>query len=151
MKSDKSIRNICIAAIKRATIAPYDFSLTSFFEEELWDRFDNDVVNLRNVAEGELPVSMVVIDADNYTLITTRQIITCQNGSIALAKPNDIISWQWNDFKGYIDRSYTCGRLTLTDNQIFEVFIETGRASMAMIYAIRTLVGQYHKSKSYQN
>jgi len=143
MKSDKSVRNICIAAIKRHTIPLYDFSLTSFFEKELWHEFDNSISVFSNVVEDELPVSMVSIDKNNFTLVTTRQILTCQGGIIRSAKPYNIISWEWNDLKGYTDNPFTCGHLTFSDKQVFEVFIETGKASMVMIYAIRTLIGQF--------
>jgi len=142
MKSDQSIRNICIAAIKRKIRKPFDFLLTDMFEKETIDEIDDDDFKLLAFFENELPIARTHVYADSWTLVTSRQIISCKDGIITACQAEKVLSWTWNDFKGYNKLPFTIGQLKLGDNQTLEIFIETGRASMVIIYAIRTLVGQ---------
>jgi hypothetical protein len=142
MKSDQSIRNICIASIKRKAAEPFDFLLTRVFEIETFPEICNDTFKLSDVHENELPISQTVVDKNTWTLITTRQIMSCLDGITKTTEAGKVNSWDWNDFKGYRKTTYTVGELLLDDQQKFEVFIETGKASMVAIYAIMTLVRQ---------
>ncbi|MBD1366754.1 hypothetical protein IDJ77_23280 [Mucilaginibacter sp. ZT4R22] len=141
MKSDKSIRNICLAAIKRRSSRPFDFQLTKIFESTTFDDIE-DAFRITRVNKEELPISQTFIDENNWTLVTTRQIITSKQGIQESIQATEVKSWHWNDFKGYDKTSYTLGELHRNGGSDFEVFIETGRASMVSIYAIMTLVGQ---------
>lgn len=146
MKSDNSIRKISIAAIKRKIRPPYHFSLTTFYETELFKEIDRRVAYSLDVGEGELPVSSVVIDDKNFTIITTRRIINSDNGRINVIFPNCVRSWHWGDFKERIKTPFTIGSLVIDNEQNFEFFIETGEASLVTIYAIRTLISQHAKT-----
>jgi hypothetical protein len=145
MKTDNSIRNICIAAIRRKVILPFDFLLTQLFEKETFPDIDNEQFKLLDLYDNELPITQTTIDHANWTLVTTRQIISCADNTIQIAKAAEVLSWHWNDFKGYDKAAYTVGQLQLAGQQQLGVFIETGRASMITIYAIRTVVGQSTK------
>ena len=126
MKSDNSIRAICIAAINRHTVKPFDFLLTRFFKTETFSEILNGTFKLSDIAQNELPISQTVADRLNWTLVTTRQIISCVDGITKIANPNKVQSWHWDNFKGYDRTSYTIGQLQLDDQQGFEIFIETG-------------------------
>jgi hypothetical protein len=139
MKTDKSIRNICLASIRRHTIKPFDFTFTRLFEN---DGVLHDAVILERLSDNELPISETFVDNNNWTLVTTRQIITCKQGVERSIRPTDVYSWTWDDFKGIRTTPYTLGTLRVNEQQNLEVFIETGRASIVIIYAIRTLVYQ---------
>jgi hypothetical protein len=141
MKSDRSIRNICLAAIKRRSSRPFDFPLTKIFESTTFDDIEA-AFEIRRVNEDELPISQTFIDENNWTLVTTAQIITCKQGIQKTIKAAEVKSWDWNDFKGYEQSPYTVGHLKDSNQLNFEIFIETGQASMVSIYAIMTLVGQ---------
>jgi hypothetical protein len=73
MKTDHTIRNICLAAIKRHTIKPIDFLFTSLFETELVPEFPNGLA----VLDGELPVARTFIDNANWTFVTTKRVVIC--------------------------------------------------------------------------
>ncbi len=140
MKTDPSVRKICIAAIKRKTKAPFDFLATRFFENELIDCIGSDMLILFDVAGNELPIAMTYLDENNFTVVTTRQIISRQNGLIQTCKAEEVKYHGGGDFKGYGESAFTLEKHELFDGRFVDVFIETGRASMVMIYAIMTLV-----------
>ena len=78
MKSDTSIKNICVAAVKRHTIKPIDFAITTLFDNELSRNLLKQIV----FSEGELPISQTFIDKSDWTLVTTRRIVSCFNGQV---------------------------------------------------------------------
>ncbi|HEY2580577.1 MAG TPA: hypothetical protein VGI43_02145 [Mucilaginibacter sp.] len=92
MKTDTSIRNICIASIKRKTIRPIDFSLTKFFQTETFSEIYINNFKLSDTSENELPISQTIIDKTNWTLVTTRQIISCVDGITKIAKADNIVT-----------------------------------------------------------
>ena len=117
---------------------PFDFSLTKIFETET----GHEKFGLFTILENELPISEVVVDAQNWTLITTRQIVSCMDGTIKAKQAKDVNGWKWNDFKGYNKSLYNMGQIKFSAMESLNIFIETKRASMVTIYAIMTLVGQ---------
>src|ERR1700733_14172934 len=98
MKSDTSIRNICIASIKRHTIKPFDFLCTKIFETETFPEIYNDTFKLSDIHENERPISQTTIDKNNWTLVTTRQIISCVAGITKITGAESVLNWKWNDF-----------------------------------------------------
>lgn len=148
MKSDNSIRNICVLAIKRSTIPPIDFPLTRLFETETLNDPAAYLFKIVAADENELPIVQTVVDALNYTLITTRQITTCVKGVIKNTKAINVQSVYWGDFKGYFKTEHTVGHLVLEDNRKMEIFIETGRASMITIHCLRKLIWRVKKIHS---
>lgn len=136
-KSDKSLHNICIAAIKRSTMKPYDFKWTMFYE------FDQGIPasGLPIIETGnERMICSTFIDAENYSILTTRQLITKQNGQLSSGSMDGAIDKAYGDFKGYQDKLFTVGQILLQNGTELNYFIETGRASMVMIYGVRTLI-----------
>ncbi len=140
-KTDESIRKICIAAIKRHTIKPIHYPLTKILETQLLTDLDNNISASFAHLENELPIAITLVDNNNWTLLTTRKIITNNKGTIKHTFANKVAEWAWNDFKGYKQKPVTLGKLTLDDNSTLDTIIETGNASMIMIYGIMTLTG----------
>jgi len=89
MKTDLSIRNICIASIKRKYSGLANWHFTRHFETETFSDID-DRYKLSDIHLNRLPISQVVINASNWTLITTRQIITCYNGVTKTMAATDV-------------------------------------------------------------
>ena len=141
-KSDESIRRICVASIKRHTIKPIDYPLTKVFETQLLVNIDETISSAFRHFENELPIALTYVDKSNWTLLTTRQIISNINGDVKQTLTENVIQRKWNDFKGYKDKSTTLGQLTLADNMTLDIIIETGKASMIIIYGIMTLTGK---------
>jgi hypothetical protein len=155
MKTDCSIRNICLGAIKRKSSNQEKWLFTRYFETETFADLEG-TCKFPTIHLDELPISQVFIDPLNWTFITTRQIITCYNGITKSMAVPDIKGWRWNDFKSHGKTPYTIGKLQNDferQNQLFvelndvddprdlKIFIETGKASMVAIYAIMTLGG----------
>lgn len=138
-KTDESIRKICIASIKRHTIKPINYPLTSIFETQPLKGFNNTIATAFEHEEGELPIVMTFVDNDNWTLLTTKKIISRIKGDINHASATSITSWKFNDFKGFKDKPITYGYLLLEDATKLDIIIETGAPSMMMIYGIMTL------------
>jgi hypothetical protein len=141
-KTDESIRRICIASIKRHTIKPINYPLTKIFESQSFSDIDEKISSTFTHQENELPIALTHVDNNNWTLLTTKKIISNINGDIKQALANNIAKRTWNDFKGYKEKPITLGHLTLDDNSTLDVLIETGKASMIIIYGIMTLTGQ---------
>ncbi len=142
MKTDTSIRNICVAAIKRRSSSPNGFLSTSFFEKETISEIYENSNELPYIAPNELPIAKTTMDEKNWTLVTTRQVVTCANGIIRSIKAYNILIFDFADFKGLHKTLFTVGSLLTHDQQKLDVFIETGKASMVIIYAIQSLRGQ---------
>jgi hypothetical protein len=138
MKSDRSIRNICIAAIRRHTIGPINFQFSRIFETEVTVPFGERLPS----SDGELPVSQTFIDKENWTLTTTRRIASCHQGKIRESAAERIKTWHWGAFNIVKETPISLGELELDNGDTLRIHIERGKASMITIYAIMTLVGQ---------
>lgn len=137
MKTDKSKHNICIAAIKRSTFKPYNYKFTKFYESN--SDFHYSELKL-NFSENELIICSTVIDTDNYSVLTTQQLITNEKG---VEKTGSLVNASvkpFGDFKGLNGDLFTFGLLQLENEVNLKYFIETGKGSMIMIHGIRTLV-----------
>jgi hypothetical protein len=140
IKTDKSIHNICIAAIKRSTIKPYDFKWTRFYEENA--DFKNSFAGIEiDLSNNELIICSTVIDSDNFSVLTTRKLATKEKGNLLYGNLHGAIDKLYGDFKGALKReSITFGTIRLTNGNELRYFIETGRASMVMIHGVRTSI-----------
>ena len=140
-KTDASIHNICIAAIRRHTIpeAIPEFQFTSFYPtpahviNELSDKLN---VTLHNI---ELCLCSTIIDAQNWSVLTTQRMITCidgkqQEGNMWEAKWSD--QGKLKDFRNPINQ----GKITFKDGSEMPFIYENGKASMVMIYGVKTLM-----------
>lgn len=114
MKTDNSIRNISVASIKRKTIKPFDFTFTKVFEKERLNEVGNDFFKFASVSENELPIAQTLVDESNWTLGTTRQVISCVEGNSKSIYAQDIKRWEWGDFKGYNTTPFTTGSFKQT-------------------------------------
>jgi hypothetical protein len=138
-KSDESIHNICIAAIKRSTIKPYDFKCTRFYEEST--AFKNAYPEIEiSFSSTELVICSTVTDRNNFSVLTTQKLITKKKGILLSGNLNGASVSAYGDFKGYKKEALTFGIIHLVDGSEFEYFIETGRASMVMIYGVKTRI-----------
>lgn len=135
MKTPDKIHSICIAAIKRSYIPPFDFEYTSIYENSDTVESDKIGVDLK-LASHELPICSTIISTKVWTLLTTDRIISFEGVEMQEHKLTSIKRWNFGDFKGYSEQSYTKGFLHFDDDTVVPVFVETGRASMVMIYGI---------------
>lgn len=136
-KTDKSIHNICVASIKRSTIKPYDFKWTRFYETNSGFPYSGIIPALE---ETELIICSTVIDNNNFSILTTRRLLTQQGGQLYSGKIQGATDRLYGDFKAYKDKDFTLGLVQLANGKELSYFIETGRAAMVMIHGVRTLI-----------
>lgn len=134
-KSDSSIHNICIAAIKRHTIALYDCKWTRFYEEK--EAFTGLYMGMiADLEEEELPICSTVIDPDNWSVLTTRRMITRNSGQLTSAF---IREGSCPSSPAIKDTKKETAILSIAfkNGDTIHFFIESGRASMVMIAGIQ--------------
>jgi len=138
-KSDKSKHDICIASIKRCTFKPYEYKLTKFYEtnSDFYTTYPNITLD---IFDEELIISSTIIDACNFSVLTTRQLITMENGFTYYGDIETAIHESYGDFKGYKTSLFTFGHVRLKEGHDLKYFIEIGNASMIMIHGVRTLI-----------
>jgi hypothetical protein len=138
-KSDKSKHNICIARIKRSTFKPYDYNFTKFYETnyDFYNSYANFPISL---SEGELIISSTIIDLENYSILTTRRLITKEKGVLNTSDINEVTDKSYGEFNGNETDIFTFGQVELKDGRQQKYFIEVGKASMIMIGGVRTLI-----------
>ncbi len=90
-KSDESIRRICVASIKRHTMKPIDYPLTKIFETQLLVDIDKTISSVFRHIENELPIALTHVDKTNWTLLTTRQIVSNINGDVKQTLTEDVV------------------------------------------------------------
>lgn len=137
-KTDNAKHKICIAAIKRRAMKPYDFKWTKFYESN--SEFPYLGLPL-DLAENELIICSMLMDADNYSILTTQRLITHEKGQTEWGYITGATNKLYGDFKGHEGGLFTFGRVLLNNGNYLKYFIETGKASMVMIYGVRTLIG----------
>jgi hypothetical protein len=143
-KTDKSIRNITLAAIKRSLIPDAACRFTRTYDKEMM----SDIAFSENAIEDELPVACTLVDANNYTLITTRQVITKKDGSKYVVSFQDIKTYTLGNFKSIKDSLVTVGSVINIDGGEVPVYIESGKPSMIIVNAIGTILNLIEKVPS---
>lgn len=136
-KTNKSIHNICIASIKRSTMQPYDFKWTKFYEVNTDFPYSGLPIQL---SDNELFICSTLIDKDNFSILTTRQLFTNIDEQLSTENIYNAADKLYGDCKGYKDKDYTFGQIQLQNGNEIKYFIETGKASMVMKHGVRTLI-----------
>ena len=138
-KSDQIIHRFSIYEIKRHTFKPYDYKWTKFHEN------NSDFVHLYpdiqlDAEENELIICSTVIDAYNYSILTTQRIITKENGIEDMAYMAGATTHDYPHYIGFEKFNYLFGTVALSNGNAFRHFIEAGKACAMMIYGIKTLI-----------
>ena len=135
-KTDKSKHNICIASIKRSTFKPYDYKFTKFYESNGEFLYSGIGFELK---EKELIICSTVIDADNYSILTTQRLITNKAGLKTIGELTNSKDNGYGMFKS-TKEDFVFGSICLENGVDLEYFVETGKASMIMIHGVRTII-----------
>jgi len=115
---------------------PYDFKWTRFYEENA--EFRQSYAGIE-IADGELVICSTVMDGDHFSVLTTRRLVTKENGLILSGNLDGAVDKLYGDFKGALEKTpFTFGAIRLGDGTDLRYYIEVGRASMVMIYGVRT-------------
>jgi hypothetical protein len=138
MKIPEQLHNVCIAAIKRSYIPPFDFEYTNVYEKSDGLKRNKIGVDIR-LESHELPICSTIINSKVWTLLTTNRLISFEGVGLQEHRLTPLKRWDFGDFKGYSEQSYTKGFLHFVDDTIVPVFVETGRASMVMVNGVMTI------------
>jgi hypothetical protein len=153
-KNDSDLKEITLAAIKRHTIKPFDFKYTNLYEENvsierevlktLYNVYNHPDIeefidDLLKMDAKEVFICSTIISEQIWTILTTRRIISREGVGLFEHKFEGIKNAEYADFKGYSKQEFTKGLLVFKDEKIIPLFIETGNASMVMIYGTGTL------------
>jgi hypothetical protein len=144
-KSDASIQNVCLAAIRRHTFQPIAYHYT----------FIPDHPNFKYITAffqyetGELPIAVVFIDASNWTLLTTRRIVVMIAGTHTTAPASHIDHTNADPFIKMGYSSWQLSTLRLKNGETFQYHIETKAPAMIMMNGLSTLGGLYNSSNTH--
>lgn len=116
---------------------PKDFQWIEFYESNSQYLYQGLRLDL---GEEELIICSTIIDEINYSNLTTRKLITVENVKERLEHLVGATGKGYGDFKGYSNHDIAFGLVQLENGDDLKHFIETGKASMIMIYAVRTLI-----------
>jgi hypothetical protein len=140
MKTDLSIYKISIAAIKRhTTMKPGDFNMTKFYEKQP-SVIDLPIVSNISLEEDELIICSVFVNESQWTILTTKRIITKDNSLSFTGRIENFKSRYLGDFKGIDRQKVEQGYIKMKDDSKCPYFIETGKPSMIIIYGIMTVM-----------
>lgn len=120
---------------------PFDFKYSDIYEND--KIISNEIVkNQIHFDDGEELICSTIINDTIWSVLTTRRIITQEGIGKVEHYLNGLKRRDAGDFKGYSKQEYTKGFLHFDDDKIIPYFIETGKASMIMIYGVDTTTQQ---------
>lgn len=137
-KTDQSLRNICIAAIKRHTSHRPLCHWTKYYEIQRLPDLGIFYFAFSSVEE-ELPIVSVIISTQNWMIITTRKVVGEYQGERQIIPIEQLRISNWGDFKETEANLFTQIELEAKDSQRCTFQKETGAASLIPICAIQTL------------
>ncbi len=134
MKTDKSIRNITIASIKRSAI-----DIDSWNHSRIVNENDLELIEKFELSQDELPVFEIKSEL-THTLISTRQILERTNGSLQYLNFDFLDRVVYGDFKGQPNKpELSIFRVVDIYGDELDFQIETGKASIGLIYSVNTI------------
>jgi hypothetical protein len=137
MRSDQSIKEIALAAIRRHSIGM-----------DTWIR-----THISNIAfppkierlKTEIPVTFFWIDKDNWTIVTTQRVLGEIDSKHREMRFDVLGEYVFGAYKRN-DLEKTIFRLNDWYGEQCDFLMETGNPSMAIIYSIKTIDELYRAS-----
>lgn len=132
MKTDRSIKEITIAAINRTVMNPESWIYSKVCAENKSD----DLI----LEENELPV-FEINSTKAKTVITTRRIIEKVNGKIFFVSFDQIDDVVYGNFKKQINKpELSIFRIVDMFGEEYDFQMETGKASIGLIKSVNTIL-----------
>jgi len=144
MKTDNSIRNIAIAAVKRSAM---DIETWSY--SRIVDELDPNLKQEFQLSDNELPV-FVIKSSNAETLITTRRIIEKKEKELKFIEIDQIDDVIYGNFKGRPNQKPELSTFRIVDiyGDQLDFQLETGKASMGLIRSVDTIVRLKRKAST---
>jgi hypothetical protein len=140
MKTDKSLYNTTIAAVKRSIMDPETWLYSKVISTPEVEGFDLD--------SEELPVFLIESEVA-ITLVTTRRIIEISGSETKSVLITEIQSSYYGLFKGNINApELSFFKITTINNNLITFQFETGKAAVGVMKSIMTLTSLSNSPKS---
>ena len=134
MKTDKSIRNITIASIKRKAM-----DIDSWNHSRVTDENDKELIEKFELSKNELPVFEIESEL-THTLISTRRILECNKEKIKQLNFEILDRVIYGNYKGRPNKpELSIFRVVDIHGNELEFQMETDKASIGLIYSIDTI------------
>lgn len=132
MRTDKSIKEITIAAINRSVMEPENWLYSKVCVEDKSIEFVME--------EDELPI-FEINSPKAKTIITTRRIIENENGKLSFVSFEEIDDVVYGDFKKQINKP-ELSKFRIVDmyGDEYDFQMETGKASIGLINSVKTVL-----------
>jgi len=129
MNEDEKIQDVAVAAIRRKSMDPGEWRFTRIGEihPEIRERLPLEA--------GELPVASAFLSPDSWYVFTTRRIVSHLDGETRSLDPSGGLEARFGMFKAIGEISQQVATLSTPSGATFRLEYETGKASMAPIYA----------------
>lgn len=132
MKTDNSIKEITIASINRHAMNPENWIHSKVCSENESEEF--------TLEENELPI-FEINSSKAKTIITTRRIIEKENEKISFVNFEEIDDVIYGNFKKQINKpELSIFRIVDIFGDEYDFQMETGKASIGLIYSINTVL-----------
>lgn len=129
---DSSIKNITIAAISRHAMNPESWIYSKICSENKSEEF--------TLEENELPI-FEINSSKAKTIITTRRIIEKENEKICFVNFDEVDDVIYGTFKNQINKpELSIFRIVDIFGDEYDFQMETGKASIGLIYSINTIL-----------
>ena len=139
MNADKKIADLCIASIKRHSLDPKSWRYTNI--AVLHPELSRDF----RMESGELPLVSCYISPASWYVISTRRVIGMCNGNKVAVDAHRILEDHFVNFKGIGNKNVEVFTIRTAYDREIRFEFETGKASMAPIYALKTLLPKVKK------
>jgi hypothetical protein len=139
VKTDEFIEKIVVASIRR-----HAMDLDLWAHTKLWQDAAagcrDDLSTRCPLLPRELPILYSYRDREHWTFVTTRRIWHCDGGPAEALSISDVRDHTAGNFKGHAGQAWERMTITLWDDSVHKCPYETGKPSMGIVYAVRTLL-----------
>lgn len=138
--TDKILHSFSVYEIKRHTYKPYEFRWTRFYENNSDFLHANPVFTVDKFLEGELIIASTINDHDNYSILTTRRIISKEGSVENVGYMTDVIRYRVPINSKLEKFDLVFGTIEFKNESVFNFLLEAGKASIIMVYGIRSMI-----------
>lgn len=131
MNEDEKIQDIAVAMIRRCSMDSEEWRFTRIGELHL------DIHGCFSLELGELPLVSAFLSPGSWYVFTTRRVVSHLDGETQSLDPSDGLEAQFGNFKGVGDIFQQVATFSTPSGAALRLEYETGKASMAPIYATR--------------
>ncbi len=144
MFDDASLLRFCNAGIERSLFQDAPLLHTTWYKDQTVAVLPA-VMECITLAEGELPLALTFMNAENWTFLTTRHLYTFMTDQLYHAPCEELESCGGSMMVKNFKVPYAIETASLKDNKSMPVFIETGKSAMVMLAALDKTIFRYKK------